>query len=64
MIMADITMCFSENEEGLCKDCYRRIAKANPFRQAYFIQIPLLVDGTCDEYYRILTPPSVKVSES
>lgn len=50
--MSDITMCKSPANDGLCKDCYRKNAIPNEYRQAYFIQIPLQKDGTCEEYWQ------------
>jgi len=47
--MADITMC-----EGLTcprkEQCYRYTAPKNPYRQAYFSQMPLEKDNSC-EYF-------------
>jgi hypothetical protein len=54
--MADITMChgalLTDDKATLCKDCYRFNAKPNEYRQAYFIQVPMLVDGSCDEFWQ------------
>ena len=49
--MADITMCRGENCE--VKDaCYRYTATANEYRQAYFMNTPVFIDGvTCDEFW-------------
>jgi uncharacterized protein YcgL (UPF0745 family) len=47
--MADITMC-----EGLTcprkEQCYRYTASKNDYRQAYFFQMPLEKDNSC-EYF-------------
>jgi hypothetical protein len=48
--MADITMCVGTdcpNKER----CYRFYAPVNEYRQAYFMDIPLKKDGTCDELW-------------
>jgi hypothetical protein len=47
--MADITCC-----EGLTcprkEQCYRYTAPKNPYRQAYFMQMPLEKDNSCEHY--------------
>jgi hypothetical protein len=53
--MADITMCAGE---GCLKkeSCYRFNATPNPFRQSYFMDIPLIQVSEnvhkCEEYSR------------
>lgn len=49
--MADITMC----EGGDCplkESCYRFRAPKNPYRQAFFVNIPYQ-NGECKKYERI-----------
>jgi hypothetical protein len=48
--MADITMC-KGGENNKCNTCYRKQAVPNEYRQSYFIQSPMLNDGTCSEYW-------------
>lgn len=48
--MADITKCKGTGCD--MKDrCYRYTAKSNEYWQAYFIDIPLKDDKTCDEFW-------------
>jgi len=47
--MADITMCKGTNE-NICVSCYRRTATPNEYSQSYFIDIPIIKEGKCDEY--------------
>ena len=49
--MPDITMCHG-TDNPLCKTCYRKLAKPNPFRQAWF-DTPLIKDGKCEYYSNI-----------
>lgn len=49
--MPDVSMCEGTNCSNK-ESCYRFTAKPNPYRQAYFIQIPLKLDGTCDYFMR------------
>lgn len=58
--MSDITMCTGGAEDSkqgiICEirdKCYRHTATQNPFRQSWFMFIPLvIVDGKqhCDEF--------------
>jgi len=52
--MPDITMC-KGTAADICKQCYRKNAEPNLFRQAYFIDLPIkFYKGLykCDELYR------------
>lgn len=47
--MADITMC--EGTNCPLKDrCYRHTAPENPYRQSYFMGVPVK-DGECEYYW-------------
>ena len=46
--MHDITMCHGA-DCPLRKTCYRYTAKAEPYRQSYFVVVPYR-DGKCDYY--------------
>lgn len=53
--MADITMCYGYSSEyGLvcpkATSCYRHKAEPNPYRQAYFVEIPLHKNRECEMY--------------
>lgn len=57
--MADITKCEGTNCP-MKQTCYRFTAEPNPYRQSYFMTIPLKVDVSvgsqrifydCDEYW-------------
>lgn len=49
--MADISMC-SGSGCSLRTRCYRFTATPNEFRQSYFMNVPLHLDGrTCHEFY-------------
>ena len=47
--MADITMCKGTDCPHK-QTCYRYTAKANEYRQAYFIEPPIK-DGKCEYYW-------------
>ena len=48
--MADITMC--EGEKCKLKEkCHRFTAKADGFRQSYFMNTPLNLDGSCNHFW-------------
>lgn len=47
--MADITKCKGYNC-NMKESCYRFIAKDNEYRQAYFSELPINKDGSCDMY--------------
>jgi hypothetical protein len=47
--MADITMCKGTNCPVSTK-CRRCMAIPNPYRQSYFIEVPIK-DGKCDMYW-------------
>ena len=49
-IMADITKCFGM-ECKIKESCYRYTAKESEFRQAYFADLPINSDGSCDMYW-------------
>jgi len=49
--MADITMC-KGGDNPTCNQCYRKLATPNEYRQSYFIQPPMLADGSCDEFWQ------------
>ena len=49
--MPDITMCLG-GDNVKCNNCYRKLAKPSEY-QYYFMQIPMLADGTCDEAIQI-----------
>ena len=48
--MADITMCSGE-KCPLKENCYRYTAKPNEFRQAYFMEPPVIGE-TCEYFWR------------
>ena len=52
--MADITMCSGEKCQ-LKENCYRYTAKPNEFRQAYFMEPPVLGE-TCEYFWRTDEP--------
>lgn len=50
--MADITMChwkWCDKKEK----CYRHTAKANPYRQSYFMNEPIEEDWSCEYFFNI-----------
>lgn len=50
--MPDITLCHG----GSCpitEECFRAMAKPDPFRQSYFAEPPFK-DGKCDHFYPYL----------
>ena len=49
--MADITMC-KGTDCPMKNNCYRHTASVNMYRQAYFINVPLKEDKTCDEFWQ------------
>lgn len=51
--MADITMC-NNKKCPLRHECYRYMAKENPFRQAYFIDINRNNTRECPEHWPII----------
>ena len=48
--MADITMCEGQTCEKK-ETCYRFKAPVNEYRQAYFVGLPIHVDGQCPVYW-------------
>ena len=49
--MADITKCSGIGCD-LKDSCYRFTANASEFRQAYFMNIPIKKNQTCDYYWK------------
>ncbi len=50
--MADISMCANKTCP-LRHQCYRYMAKENPYRQAYFIDLNVNNSTECPEYWPI-----------
>lgn len=48
--MSDITKCEGTNCP-LKETCYRFTAPMSEYRQSMFVETPLKLDGTCDEYW-------------
>jgi len=49
--MADITKCSGIGCD-LKDNCYRFTAKASEFRQAYFFNVPIKENQTCNYYWK------------
>lgn len=51
-------MC-NNNACSMKLECYRFMAEANPYRQAYFSDDPRNSDRTCDYYWAVGNPVNV-----
>lgn len=61
--MPDITMCSNETCE-IRKECFRFRAEPNPYRQSYFAEPPMPVNGECEHFMKIFENSSYNLTPS
>jgi len=55
--MADITKC-NGNNCSLKTECYRFTAQEDSYRQSWFLDSPIELDGSCKEFWQSINSKS------